>query len=97
MKDHPALCSRVLRVRHPFEPRISVASTKMCRHGARVMQSERDRAIAKICELIIECGSPPDRPFSARQGPHVQDVEKKLRVMSRTLLGVALTTGVWNE
>jgi len=53
------------------------------------MQSERDRAIAKICELIIECGSPPDRLFPARQGPKVQDVEKKLQAMSRTLLGNA--------
>ena len=43
--------------------------------GARAMQSERDRAIAKICELIIECGSPPDRVFPAR----VQDVEKRLQ------------------
>ena len=53
------------------------------------MQSERDRAIAKRCELIIECGSPPDRLFPARQGPKVQDVEKKLQAMSRTLLGNA--------
>ena len=47
--------------------------------GARAMQSERDRAIAKICELIIECGSPPDRLFPARKGPQVQDVEKRLQ------------------
>ena len=28
-----SLCSRVLRVRHPFEPRISVTSTRMWGHG----------------------------------------------------------------
>jgi hypothetical protein len=54
--------------------------------GTQAMQSERDRAIAKICELIIECGSPPDQLFPARKGPQVQDVEKRLRAMSRALL-----------
>ena len=47
--------------------------------GARAMQSERDTAIAKICELIIERGSPPDRVFPTRKGPQVQEVEKKLQ------------------
>ncbi len=61
------------------------------------MQSERDRTIAKICELIIECGSPPDRLFPARKGPQVQDVEKRLQAMSRTLLGKAVTSEVWND
>ena len=64
--------------------------------GARAMQSERDRAIAKICELIIECGSPPDRLFPARKKPQVEDVEKRLQALSGTLLGNAFVARTGN-
>jgi hypothetical protein len=61
------------------------------------MLNERDRAIAKICELIIECGVPPDLLVTTRKTPQFDDVEKRLQAASQALLGNPLASDVRNN